>query len=155
MNCKRCASDQPKEFTRELATQVTEIISLLKFCDPFVAWFKITVFLFIGGINLGLTFHRNLAGSWIGGSSAEELWTDCSQTAKNSSAFDMCVLKAVKMCRICGDGNQSEFNSEICIHFPGLKGLNTPSVFVFPKLAVLFRVWLRGIFHSQKRVATT
>ena len=32
--------------------------------------------------------------------------------------------------------NQREFNGEICIHFPGLKGLNKPLVWVFPKVLV-------------------
>ena len=37
-------------------------------------------------------------------------------------------------CRSCKSENQSNFNGEIAIHFPGLKGLNKPIVWVFPKL---------------------
>lgn len=32
--------------------------------------------------------------------------------------------------------NQVEFPSEICIHFSGLKNLDKPGVFLFPKLLV-------------------
>jgi hypothetical protein len=39
-------------------------------------------------------------------------------------------------CRSCGSDNQTNFDSEINIHFPGLKNLDRPSVFVFPKLLV-------------------
>lgn len=46
------------------------------------------------------------------------------------------AIGTVKMCKSCGNSNQSEFSSEICIHFPGLQGLDIPAVFVFPKLVV-------------------
>ena len=39
-------------------------------------------------------------------------------------------------CKSCQSRNQREFNAEIAIHFPGLKGLDKPIVWVFPKLAV-------------------
>jgi hypothetical protein len=39
-------------------------------------------------------------------------------------------------CPKCSSENQSSFNGEVAIHFPGLKGLNKPIVWVFPKLAV-------------------
>lgn len=39
-------------------------------------------------------------------------------------------------CRSCGSENQREFGAEINIHFPGLKGLDKPTVWVFPKLVV-------------------
>jgi hypothetical protein len=39
-------------------------------------------------------------------------------------------------CKSCKSENQSTFNGEIAIHFPGLKGLNMPIVWVFPKLVV-------------------
>jgi len=42
-------------------------------------------------------------------------------------------------CKACTSDNQSSFNSEIVIHFPGLKGLEKPIVWVFPKLAVCLR----------------
>jgi hypothetical protein len=39
-------------------------------------------------------------------------------------------------CKSCQSQNQREFNGEIAIHSPGLKGLDKPIVWVFPKLAV-------------------
>jgi hypothetical protein len=39
-------------------------------------------------------------------------------------------------CNSCKSENQSNFNGEIAIHIPGLKGLDKPIVWVFPKLAV-------------------
>lgn len=39
-------------------------------------------------------------------------------------------------CKSCHSENQREFNGEIAIHFPGLKGLDKPIVWVFPKLLV-------------------
>ncbi len=39
-------------------------------------------------------------------------------------------------CLTCTSGNQAEFPAEINIHFPSLKNLDKPSVFVFPKLLV-------------------
>ena len=39
-------------------------------------------------------------------------------------------------CRGCQSENQRNFGSEICIHFPGLKGLDKPIVMVFPQLVV-------------------
>lgn len=39
-------------------------------------------------------------------------------------------------CKKCSSENQSTFNGEVAIHFTGLKGLDKPIVWVFPKLAV-------------------
>jgi len=39
-------------------------------------------------------------------------------------------------CKSCQSQNQREFNGEIAIHFPGLKGLDKPIVLVYPKLLV-------------------
>jgi hypothetical protein len=39
-------------------------------------------------------------------------------------------------CNKCSSENQSTFNSEVAVHFPGLKGLDKPIVWVFPKLAI-------------------
>ena len=37
-------------------------------------------------------------------------------------------------CKSCHSENQREFSGEIAIHFSGLKGLDKPIVWVFPKL---------------------
>jgi hypothetical protein len=39
-------------------------------------------------------------------------------------------------CLSCESGNHTKFAAEINIHFPGLKNLGTPTVWVFPKLVV-------------------
>lgn len=39
-------------------------------------------------------------------------------------------------CKLCGSDRQSKFVAEIGIHFPGLKGLEKPIVWVFPELLV-------------------
>jgi len=39
-------------------------------------------------------------------------------------------------CTRCSSDNQGSFNGELAIHFPGLKNLDKPIVWVFPKLAV-------------------
>lgn len=44
-------------------------------------------------------------------------------------------LYAVK-CTSCGLDQQRKFTAEIAIHFPGLKEINKPIVWVFPELLV-------------------
>jgi len=39
-------------------------------------------------------------------------------------------------CTQCASDELKDFNAEIAIHFPGLKGLDKPIVWVFPKLLV-------------------
>jgi hypothetical protein len=39
-------------------------------------------------------------------------------------------------CKACLSENQRNLNGEIAIHFPGLKGVNKPIIWVFPKLLV-------------------
>lgn len=39
-------------------------------------------------------------------------------------------------CKACGSDQQSKLAAEIAIHFPGLKGLNKPHLWVFPELLV-------------------
>jgi hypothetical protein len=39
-------------------------------------------------------------------------------------------------CKSCGSLNQSTFTGEVAIHFPGLKNIDKPIVWVFPKLVV-------------------
>jgi hypothetical protein len=39
-------------------------------------------------------------------------------------------------CSSCQSGNQVNFRGEIAIHFPGLKNIDKPVVWVFPDLIV-------------------
>jgi hypothetical protein len=39
-------------------------------------------------------------------------------------------------CTLCASGKEAEFIAEINIHFPGLKNLDKPTVWVFPKVLV-------------------
>lgn len=39
-------------------------------------------------------------------------------------------------CDICHSSNQRAFPAEVNIHFPGIRGLDQPTVFVFPWLLV-------------------
>jgi hypothetical protein len=39
-------------------------------------------------------------------------------------------------CKSCHSETQAELNGEVAIHFPGLKGLDKPIVWVFPELLV-------------------
>ena len=39
-------------------------------------------------------------------------------------------------CKSCGSVNLRKFSGEIAIHFPGLKNIDKPVVWVFPKLFV-------------------
>jgi hypothetical protein len=39
-------------------------------------------------------------------------------------------------CKSCGSVNQKKFSAEIGIHFPGLKNIDKPVVWVFPELVV-------------------
>jgi hypothetical protein len=39
-------------------------------------------------------------------------------------------------CKSCGAVNQSKFTAKIAIHFPGLKNINKPAVWVFPEIVI-------------------
>jgi hypothetical protein len=39
-------------------------------------------------------------------------------------------------CLLCGSSNQAELTAEMVIHLSGLKNLDNPGVWVFPKLSV-------------------
>ena len=40
------------------------------------------------------------------------------------------------LCKSCHSRNQQQFPAEINIHFPGIKGLDKPTVWVFPTISV-------------------
>jgi hypothetical protein len=58
--------------------------------------------------------------------------------ADNNSAlhFQSTRLGEYQRCKQCSSQSQKEFNGELAIHFIGLKGLEKPIVWVFPKLHV-------------------
>jgi hypothetical protein len=39
-------------------------------------------------------------------------------------------------CKSCGSVNQSEFTAEMAMHFAGLKNIDAPVVWVFPRIVV-------------------
>lgn len=39
-------------------------------------------------------------------------------------------------CLFCGSGKEAELTPEMLMHFPGLKNLDKPAVWLFPKLLV-------------------
>lgn len=41
-----------------------------------------------------------------------------------------------RTCGLCGSSGQAEFPAEMIIHFSGMKNLDKPGVWVFPKLLV-------------------
>lgn len=41
-----------------------------------------------------------------------------------------------QMCPSCESTNRREFTAEINIHFPGMKGLDIPTVWLFPTISV-------------------
>jgi hypothetical protein len=42
-------------------------------------------------------------------------------------------------CKACGSDLQGKFTAEMAIHFPGLKDLDKPLVWVFPELLVCLK----------------
>jgi hypothetical protein len=50
-------------------------------------------------------------------------------------------------CPACASGNQSEFSAEMVIHLGGLKNLNNPGVWVFPRLSVCLGLRLFAVYR--------
>jgi hypothetical protein len=63
----------------------------------------------------------------------DAMWTECDVTLLQR--WPEMEMRCV-MCRSCESSNQTQFGSEIIIHFSGLKNLDKPSVMVFPKILV-------------------
>jgi hypothetical protein len=55
-------------------------------------------------------------------------------------------------CKSCQSDNQRTFDSEIAIHFPGLKGLNKPVVWVFPRISVCIDCGLAQFAIPEKEL---
>jgi hypothetical protein len=56
-------------------------------------------------------------------------------------------------CKSCASDNQTEFDSEINIHFHALSGSGKASVLAFPTLAVCLDCGFSGFTLPQKRIA--
>jgi hypothetical protein len=46
------------------------------------------------------------------------------------------MISTLSVCRSCAASHLVELSAEICIHFPGLKGLDVEPILAFPKLNV-------------------
>ena len=55
-------------------------------------------------------------------------------------------------CISCKSANQTVFPAEINIHFPGLKGLDKPTVWVFPLLLVCLDCGLTQFTMAKAKV---
>jgi hypothetical protein len=53
-------------------------------------------------------------------------------------------------CRSCTSSNQTQFGSEVVIHFSGLKNLDKPTVMVFPKIMVCLDCGLTEFFVPEE-----
>ena len=49
-------------------------------------------------------------------------------------------------CQSCASWNLVRLSTEICLHFPGLSGLERGPIFVFPKLTICLDC---GFLHSR------
>ena len=45
-------------------------------------------------------------------------------------------MEVIMSCQQCGSSNEEELDAEMVIHFSGLKNLDKPGVWLFPKLLV-------------------
>jgi hypothetical protein len=46
------------------------------------------------------------------------------------------MISTPSVCRSCAASHLLELSGEICIHFPGFKGLDVEPIFAFPELKV-------------------
>jgi hypothetical protein len=52
-------------------------------------------------------------------------------------------------CKMCQSANQKAFPAEVNIHFPGMSGIDIPTVWVFPRLSVCLDCGLTE-FHVDR-----
>jgi hypothetical protein len=57
------------------------------------------------------------------------------------------------LCASCASSNQAEFPAEINIHFAGLKNIDRPGIFVFPKVVVCLDCGLSHFTIAETELA--
>jgi hypothetical protein len=57
-------------------------------------------------------------------------------TQTHSTICEGATLGDNMACKGCSSHNQSKFNTEMNIHFPGYEGLQKPTVWVFPEVVI-------------------
>jgi len=64
------------------------------------------------------------------------------------------ISRVGNSCRLCGSTTLREFTAEMGVHFPGLKNIDKPTVWVFPKLVVCLHCGLAEfvIFETELRL---
>jgi hypothetical protein len=58
----------------------------------------------------------------------------------------------VMACASCGSEKQTQFGTEMMIHFPGLEALDKPGVLAFPKVTVCFSCGLTGFVLPEREL---
>jgi hypothetical protein len=58
----------------------------------------------------------------------------------------------VMACASCGSEKQTQFGTEMMIHFPGLEVLDNPGVLTFPKVTVCFSCGLTGFVLPEREL---
>ena len=56
-------------------------------------------------------------------------------------------------CAFCGSGNQTEFTAEMMVHFAGLKNVDRPGVWGFPKILICLDCGLSKFRVSEEKLA--
>ena len=46
------------------------------------------------------------------------------------------MTNAISGCKSCGSSKLAELTAEVCIHLPGLRGLDVDPIYAFPKLRI-------------------
>jgi len=74
--------------------------------------------------------------------------------ANNDTApdFKSSQVAQVDKCERCSSQMQSHFSAELAIHFAGLKGLDKPIVWVFPRLLICLRCGLTDFTIPEREL---
>jgi hypothetical protein len=89
--------------------------------------------------NTGKAVGRTLPGLLIPDCEAGLLCMKLPMKQMRPSGVDHVGQSGIGMpCKSCGSVDQKKFSAEMAIHFPGLKNIDKPAVWVFPELVVCF-----------------